>query len=124
MTDFKSFARDLRRRQSDAERILWSKIRARQLMGIKFRRQHPVGGYIVDFISLDYRLIIELDGGQHNEPAGAEKDLIRTQQLEKMGYRVIRFWDTDVIKNCEGVILTIENALQLGPRGWVVPPSP
>ena len=107
-----SFARALRRNQTDAERILWNQLRNLQLDGVKFRRQHPIGNYIVDFVSLDRKLIIELDGGQHNEEQVKEKDEQRTKWLESEGYKVLRFWDNDVLSNTEGVILLIQEALK------------
>jgi very-short-patch-repair endonuclease len=107
-----SFARALRRNQTDAERILWNQLRNLQLDGVKFRRQHPIGNYIVDFDSLDRKLIIELDGGQHNEEQVKEKDEQRTKWLESEGYKILRFWDNDVLSNTEGVILLIQEALK------------
>jgi very-short-patch-repair endonuclease len=99
-------ARSLRRRETDAERKLWSKIRGNQL-GVKFRRQQPVGDYIVDFISFDRNLIIELDGSQHGEPGNAAADGKRTQYLEGRGFKVLRFWDNDALQNIEGVVFRI-----------------
>jgi len=107
-----SLARTLRRNQTDAERILWNQLRNLQLDGVKFRRQHPIGNYIVDFVSLDRKLIIELDGGQHNEEQVKEKDAQRTKWFESEGYKVFRFWDNDVLSNTEGVILLIQEALK------------
>jgi very-short-patch-repair endonuclease len=100
-----AIARSLRRRETDAERKLWSKIRGDQL-GAKFRQQ-PVGDYIVDFISFDRNLIIELDGSQHGEPGNAAADRKRTQYLESRGFRVLRFWDNDALQNIEGVVFSI-----------------
>jgi lysyl-tRNA synthetase class 2 len=87
-------ARALRRGQTDAEKKLWSRLRASQL-GAKFRRQHPIGGYIADFCCIEQRLIVELDGGQHFEQRGY--DLRRSQALEALGFRVLRFWNDDVL---------------------------
>jgi len=103
--------RNLRRNQSDAERILWSRLRRSQLNGVKFRRQQPVGDYIVDFISFEKRLIIEIDGGQHIESTKNENDHASTEYLESRGFRVIRFWNTDILQNIEGVIDEIFNTL-------------
>jgi very-short-patch-repair endonuclease len=103
-------ARNLRLNPTDAERLLWSKINNNQL-GVKFRRQHPLGNYIVDFICLDKRLVIELDGGHRNEQANLDKDSIRSDQIIKMGYRVARFWNNDVLQNIEGVVLQIQSLL-------------
>ena len=97
-----TLARNLRRNQTDAERNLWSRLRRSQLNEVKFRRQQPVGDYIVDFISFERKLIIEIDGGQHIE--STKNDSVRSEYLESQGYRVIRFWNTDVVQNIEGVI--------------------
>ena len=100
-------ARNLRRKESDAERKLRSKLRSRQFINLKFRRQHPIGKYIVDFVSYEKKLIIEIDGGQHNQPLEIEKDEIRTKWLEGRGYQVLRFWNNDVLLNIDGVGLKI-----------------
>jgi len=81
------------------------------LRGIKFRRQHRIGGYIEDFISLERNLILELDGGQHAEPEIQEKDRERTAWLQSEGYKILRFWNHDVFDNLEGVIDSILNEL-------------
>ncbi len=107
----KEIARKLRRRSTEAERLLWRHLRNRSLDDIKFRRQHPLGRYIVDFVSLEKRLIVELDGGQHAQLSIARDDRKRQQQLEEMGFRVLRFWDNDVLTNIEGVVEVIRNAL-------------
>jgi len=85
------FARDLRQKFTDAEKALWMKLRNRQLEAVKFRRQQPIGSYIVDFVSFERKLIIEIDGGQHNEEMTKERDEERTMRLEERGYRVMRF---------------------------------
>ncbi len=103
-------ARELRHSQTDAENLLWAKLRLIRSNGVRFRRQHPVGHYIVDFACLEKRLIIEVDGGQHAE--NEEKDKRRTKWLEDEGYRVIRFWDNDVLTNIEGVIFRIMENLE------------
>ena len=100
-------ARNLRRNQTDAERKLWSILRSRQFENSKFRRQEPIGKYIVDFVSMERELIIELDGGQHNQQPEQEKDRTRTKWLESRGFRVMRFWNNDVLLNTEGVISSI-----------------
>ena len=82
-----------------AERKLWSELRGRKLHGHRFRRQHPVGPFIADFICLEAKLIIEIDGSQHAEELQALKDRERTIWLEKAGYRVLRFWNGDVLKH-------------------------
>ncbi len=104
-------ARTLRRSQSDAERKLWSILRNSRLDGVKFRRQQLVGVYIVDFISFEKNLVIEVDGGQHNDPSTAREDVERTSNLKSRGYRVIRFWNNDVLQNTQGVVQKILEAL-------------
>ena len=102
-----TLARNLRRKQTDAERKLWLILRSRQFENSKFRRQEPIGKYIVDFVSLERELIIELDGGQHNQQSEMEKDEVRTKWLEKKGFIVIRFWNNDVLQNIDGVAFKI-----------------
>ncbi len=98
-------ARKLRAEQTDAERALWARLRARKLFGAKFRRQHPVGDFIADFCSPQHRLIIELDGGHHSEQS--EEDGRRTASLAKLGYRVLRFWNNDVLSDIDSVLQQI-----------------
>ncbi len=81
--------RTLRNNMSDAEQALWHLLRCRQISGLKFRRQHPFGDYILDFVCLENRLVIEVDGGQHGEQAGYDEN--RTQKLQAAGFRVLRF---------------------------------
>ena len=100
----KTIARKLRRDQTDAERTLWARLRSKQLIGAKFRRQQPVGPYIVDFINFDSRLVVEIDGGQHNEEKMIHKDDNRTRWLRERGYRVLRFWDNEVLQNVDSVL--------------------
>jgi very-short-patch-repair endonuclease len=106
-------AKVLRKNQTDAERKLWSKLRDNQIDGVKFRRQQPIGNYIADFVSFEKRLIIEIDGGQHNEDKNTMKAEQRTAWLEKDGYRVIRFWNNDVLLNSEGVLMKIREATEI-----------
>ncbi len=103
-------ARQLRANATEAEVRLWSRIRRKQLEGFRFRRQHPLGRYIVDFFCPEARLIVEVDGGQH----GVEnvRDAIRTERLEKRGYSVIRFWNKDVLAQAEDVLASILVALR------------
>ena len=96
-----TFARELRSQSIGAERLLWSKLRNRQLNGFKFRRQIPMGRYAVDFLCEEARLIIELDGGQHGD--AISYDEIRTEWLNEKGYRVVRFWNNDVLNNIAGI---------------------
>jgi very-short-patch-repair endonuclease len=106
----RSDVRRLRRDQSQAESVLWQHLRAKRLEGAKFRRQHPIGAHIVDFCCLRHRLVIEVDGGQHAEEV--EKDAARTARLEAHGFKVIRFWNDDVLRNLEGVLTSIAEALR------------
>jgi very-short-patch-repair endonuclease len=101
-------ARRLRAGQTDAETVLWNRIRNRQIDGHKFVRQQPMFGYICDFVCRERRLVIEVDGGQHNESA---TDAIRDRRLAEDGYRVLRFWNNDVLGNTEGVLTTIQAEL-------------
>lgn len=101
-------ARRLRRDSTDAEQRLWRGLRE-ALPLAKFRRQSPVGPYIADFLSFRHRLIVEVDGGQHD--VNAAKDSVRTAYLEAQGYRVLRFWNNDVSGNLDGVLQVIGAAL-------------
>ena len=98
-------ARELRRNATDAERILWSRVRDRQLDGRKFRRQYPIGPYVADFACPQERLVVELDGGAH--ASQSDYDAERTRFLEADGYRVLRFWNTDVLMNLAGALEAI-----------------
>jgi very-short-patch-repair endonuclease len=95
-------AKDLRRNATRVETILWNQLRARQIEGLKFRRQQPIGQFIVDFICFEKKLIIELDGGQHAR--AREKDLERDNRLTDEGYTVLRFWNSEVLENLTGVL--------------------
>ena len=105
-------ARQLRRRSTDAERKLGSILRNRQLAGYKFRRQVPIGNYIVDFVCFEAHLIVEVDGGQHGEQQAYDRQ--RTAWLEGQGFRVLRFWNTEVLGNVEGVKEVIVRACEGG----------
>ena len=105
-------ARRLRKAPTDAENALWFRLRSRQLNGHKFVRQEPIGPYTVDFICRQSRLIIEVDGGQH---AGSAGDAIRDKWLVDHNYRVLRFWNNEVIGNMAGVLETIATALAEAP---------
>lgn len=104
-------ARHLRRNLTEAERKLWIYLREKKADGFHFRRQCPIGPYIADFLCYAAKLIIEVDGGQHGMEDGFERDRRRTAWLETNGYRVIRFWNNDVLGNIEGVVEVIEMAL-------------
>jgi very-short-patch-repair endonuclease len=107
-----SLARGLRHRQTEAEKALWARLRNRQIEGVKFRRQQPIGGYIVDFAGLECRIVVEINGGQHNECGLTEKDKERTRWLEGEGYHVLRFWNNEVLNNVDGVVEVIREALR------------
>jgi adenine-specific DNA-methyltransferase len=102
--------RQLRRDQTMAEERLWTRLRNRQLEGHKFRRQVPLGAFIVDLACYDARLVIEVDGGLHAEHC--EEDAARTQRLESRGFRVLRFWNHEVEENLEGVLAQIAEVLE------------
>jgi len=106
-----AFARGLRQKQTDAERLLWGKLRNKQLEGAKFRRQQPIGPYIVDLASFERKLVVEIDGSQHSDKEVKERDKARTRWLEERGYQVLRFWDNEVLTNMEGVVERIREAL-------------
>ncbi|MDF1601576.1 endonuclease domain-containing protein [Mesorhizobium sp. YIM 152430] len=100
----RSFARSMRREPTEAENRLWHELRGRRLDRIKFRRQVPVGRYVVDFVCLEAMLVVELDGSQHAESA---HDMVRDAELKARGFRVLRFWNDDVLKDMNGVCDTI-----------------
>ena len=116
-------ARHLRRNSTDAERVLWRAL-SRQQLGVKFRRQEPLGRFIGDFVCFFPRLVVEVDGGQH---ADSEHDAERTAELESHGFRVLRFWNNDVLQNRDGVLTHIAEVLcELGAdvSGLTDPPHP
>jgi very-short-patch-repair endonuclease len=105
----RDYARGLRRRQTDVERRLWARLRDRRLLGAKFARQVPIGAYVVDFCCRELKVIVELDGGQH--AVQVRSDASRTAFLESLGYRVLRFWNNDVLGNTDGVLQRIAETL-------------
>jgi very-short-patch-repair endonuclease len=105
------FARRLRTDMIDAERRMWSRLRGRRFDGYKFRRQMPIAGYIADFASVEVKVIIELDGGQ--QTTTLEQDRRRTEAIETAGFLVMRFWNTEVLTNTEGVLDAIAEQLAL-----------
>jgi len=108
-----AIAKKLRNNSTDTEKYLWKCLRGRQLEGFKFRRQQPIGKYIVDFVNLERKIIIEVDGGQHSEN---KKDKLRDRWLEERGYEVLRFWDNEVFINVEGGLeVTREKLLSPSP---------
>ncbi|ODS32860.1 MAG: deoxyribonuclease [Candidatus Scalindua rubra] len=104
-----NIARNLRRKSTDTERFLWRHIKAKQLEGLKFRRQQPIGNYIVDFVCFEKRVIIEIDGGQHTSDAEKKKDFIRDKWFEEQGYKVLRFWNNEVLTNMNGVLEVVRD---------------
>jgi very-short-patch-repair endonuclease len=113
-------ARQLRKNLTDAEQRLWRRLRYRQLNGHKFRRQQPIGPYIVDFVCFENRVVVELDGGQH---AGRSiSDEKRTRWLEAQGFHVVRFWNHEVLTDVEVVLTVINQALGFAESPHPVPP--
>ncbi|MDH3475893.1 MAG: DUF559 domain-containing protein [Rhodospirillales bacterium] len=103
-------ARSLRKRATEAERLLWRDLRDRRLGAFKFRRQHALGPYVLDFFCEAQGLVVELDGSQHADRV--DQDAARTAWLEERGHRVLRFWNTEVYENLEGVLQAILEALE------------
>jgi len=95
------------------EKKLWQVLRNHQFYGFEIRRQYPIDKYIVDFICRSKKIIIEIDGGQHNEKDAVEYDKTRTFDLEKLGYKVIRFWNNDINNNLEGVYRTLQKEFEI-----------
>ena len=114
-----SRARRLRNQATDAERHLWRHLRYRQIAGYRFRRQVPVAGFIADFASLEAKVIVELDGGQHAQQVGYDKQ--RDRLIEAQGFLVLRFWDNQVMQETQAVLDEIIRALTM--RATAVPPS-
>lgn len=102
-------SRELRANSTDAETKLWNALRNRQIAGYKFVRQQPIGHYICDFVCREKMLVVEADGGQHLE---SKRDEERDRYLGERGYRVLRFWNNDVLSNIEGVLTVIDEALE------------
>ena len=119
MESIRSRARRLRRNPTEAERSLWQKLRFWQVNGYKFRRQQPLGNYVVDFVCLETRLVVEVDGGQHAQQA--DYDSHRDDWLSGQGFVVLRFWNNDVLNNIDGVMEVILKHLQGTPY---LSPSP
>lgn len=97
-------ARTLRKNQTEAEKLLWRRLRDRQLEGFKFRRQRPIGKYIVDLVCIEQKVVVEADGSQHYH---SEDDKIRDEYLKEQGYTVLRFWNSDILRNIDRVIQRI-----------------
>ena len=106
MTDrLAEYAKSLRKNATEAETLLWSRLKAKQMEGIKFRRQQPIGRFIVDFVSFEKRIVVELDGSQH--AIEKEKDRKRDRLLKNNDFVVLRFWDNEVFENMEGILEVI-----------------
>ena len=112
-------AKQLRKNTTKQESKLWSIIRAGKFQGLKFKRQVPIGNYIVDFVCREKKLIIEIDGGQHNIPLDIKYDKIRTEYFNSLGYKVIRFWNNDIDDNIESVYEALLKEVSTHPN----PPS-
>ena len=121
----KDFARHNRREMTESETVLWNALRKIQ-SGFRFRRQHPIGDYIADFVCLSAKLVIEVDGGYHNDPAQQEADLVRTEALQSKGFQVIRFKNEEINDDVKTVVMRIKEYLSNGSnnaprpleRGW------
>jgi very-short-patch-repair endonuclease len=113
MDKFKARARNLRASQTSAEARLWQALRNRRLARWKFRRQHSIDRYVVDFVTLDGKLIVEVDGVTHAEPSELARDKVRSDVLEGCGFHIVRVTNTDVYENLEGVLEMIEGTLRL-----------
>ncbi|MDP3843199.1 MAG: endonuclease domain-containing protein [Oxalobacteraceae bacterium] len=125
--DIRTWAREMRSGMTDAEALLWKLLRNRRLAGAKFRRQHPIGRYILDFYCAERKLCIELDGGQHSEAVAY--DQLRDQWLLGQGIQILRFWNNQMLMETEGVLESIYQALLIIPAtasaGALIPgPSP
>ena len=118
------FARTLRREQTDFERKLWYALRNRRLGEFKFRRQQPIGPYVVDFVCFETRLVVELDGSQHDRAENVAADCVRTKFLESRGYRVLRFRNQALIESLDGVVEAIFAASHEERRKLHLNPSP
>jgi 5-methyltetrahydrofolate--homocysteine methyltransferase len=104
-------AKELRQKQTEAEKILWFKLRDKQMDRVKFRRQEPIGNYIVDFVNFEKKLVIEIDGSPHRETIVKINDKQRTSWLKSEGSRIIRFWNADILNDIEGVMEKIKGNL-------------
>ena len=97
----------LRKRPTDAEKLLWKQLRLKQIEGFKFRRQQPIDNYIVDFVCFEKRIVIEVDGGQH--ATQSEDDIVRDTYLRQQGFKVLRFWNNEVLQNINGILEVIRD---------------
>jgi very-short-patch-repair endonuclease len=106
-------AKQLRKRQTEAEKRLWFKLRDKQLKDVKFRRQEPIGNYVVDFVSFEKKLIIEIDGNPHRETQTRVNDTQRSLWLQEQGFKVLRFWNSEIENNLDKVVRKIKDTLKL-----------
>ena len=114
----------LRGRSTDAERALWHRLRDRRLAGHKFRRQHPIGPFFADFVCIERRLIVEIDGGQHFSEAGQGDDASRTAKLKALGFHVVRFDNRVVLTEMDAVLQSLQDSLTVGhPHPNPLPPA-
>jgi len=116
-----AIVKTLRKNMTDSERLLWNHLRAKQLAGLKFRRQEPIDRYIVDFVCYEKKLIIEVDGGQHAEEK--EKDIVRDNWFRQQGFQVLRFWNFEVLDNIEGVLEVILKTITPSCSPPLIPPA-
>jgi very-short-patch-repair endonuclease len=118
-----SLQRRLRSRMTDAENRLWQRLRGRQISGFKFRRQHPFLDFVLDFVCLEMRLVVEVDGGQHQD---SQQDRVRDQRLHEAGFKVLRFWNNQVLQETDAVVDAIGAALlqESAHAGSHLSPSP
>ncbi|WP_035382769.1 endonuclease domain-containing protein [Ferriphaselus sp. R-1] len=113
-------AKSLRRNQTEAEQRLWYHLRAHRFMGLKFKRQKPLGRYVVDFVCMEAKLVIELDGGQHLDQVGCDR--VRDAWLKSQGFTVLRFWNNELMSEMETVLERIR--LEVESRALSPSPSP
>ena len=111
MNDKTILARNLRKTSTIQEKRMWNLLKNRQFYNLKFKRQQPIGNYIVDFICKEAKIIIEIDGGQHNNSKNIEYDNIRTEFLNSLGYKVIRFWNNEIYENIDGVMSKLKEEI-------------
>ena len=108
MNKLTALGKALRKRPTNAEQLLWKHLRLKQMEGLKFRRQQPIDNYIVDFVCLERRIVIEVDGGQH--ATHKEDDIVRDSYLRQQGFHVLRFWNNEVLQNINGVLEVIRES--------------
>lgn len=108
MDKMTALGKALRKRPTDAEKVLWKQLQRKQIEGFKFRRQQPIDNYIVDFVCFEKRIVIEVDGGQH--ATQSEDDIARDTYLRQQGFKVLRFWNNEVLQNINGVLEVIRES--------------